>query len=271
MTLKEQIQQKLNELLGDTILIHSDIMQGFEIPYKNREALLISHIQEIRSLNTNLSIWMPTFNYDFCKGNSYIIKDSPSQVGVLSEYFRKNIAEWRTPIPVFSFAGTGEKPVLDISRVIDPFGYHSAFHVLYEKDSLLMHYGSSLNSTTILHYAERISNHLCYRYDKLFYGKIIPIDGTEIDITFNFHVRPIGKHLDYDWNKLENDLFENNILFLYKEGRSRVFLCKIKELINFWIDQMIHDPLYLLDDESKIWVEPFLNKLGRPFLITDFE
>lgn len=271
MTLKEHIQQKLNELLGDTILIHSDIMQGFKIPYINREALLISHIQEIRSLKANLNIWMPTFNYDFCKGYSYIIKDSPSQVGVLSEYFRKNIAEWRTPIPVFSFAGTGEIPVLDISRVIDPFGHHSAFHVLYERDSLLMHYGSSLDVTTTLHYAERVSNHLYYRYDKLFHGKIISVDAKEIDVSFNFHVRPLGKHLDYDWNKIENDLFQNNILFLYKEGGSRILLCKIKELINFWVQRISQEPLYLLDIESKKWIEPMLNKLGRPFLITDFE
>jgi len=272
MTLKKQLQQKLNELSGDTILIHSDILQGFEIPYnKDREALLISHVQEIRSLNANLNIWMPTFNYDFCKGNNYSIKDSPSQVGVLSEYFRKNISDWRTQIPVFSFAGTGEKPILDMSGIIDPFGSHSAFQVLYERDSLLMHYGSSIKATTILHYAERMSNHLCYRYDKLFYGKVIPISGKEIDVTFNFHVRPLGKHLDYDWNKIENDLLENNILFLYKEGSCRILLCKIKDLIDFWIERIIQNPLYLLDNESKTWVEPFLDKLGRPFLITDFE
>lgn len=271
MSLKEQIQNKINELRSNTILIHSDIMQGFSIPFKNRESFLIDHIQELKSLNTNLNIWMPTFNYDFCKGISYLVEDTPSQVGVLSEYFRRNIADWRTQVPIFSFAGTGQEPLLDISQIIDPFGTNSAFHFLYEKDALLMHYGSALNSTTILHYAERISNHLCYRYDKKFYGKIITTCGEKIDVTFNFHVRPLGKHLDYDWSKIENDLFENNILLLYKEGRSRILICKIKELINFWIDRLTQNPLYLLDSDSKIWVEPLLNKLGRAFLIEDFE
>jgi hypothetical protein len=31
------------------------------------------------------------------------------------------------------------------------------------------------------------------------------------------------------------------------------------------------DPLYLLTEETRAWVEPQLQKLGRPFLITDFE
>jgi len=271
MTLKEQIQDKLNVLSGDTILIHSDIMHGFDIPYRSREDLLISHFQEVRSLCENLSIWMPTFNYDFCKGNKYIIKDTPSQVGVLSEYYRKNIAEWRTQIPVFSFSGTGKEPKIDITNIVDPFGTLSAFQVLYERDALLMHYGSAFKTSTLLHYAERISNQLLYRYDKLFYGQVLPINGKEIDVTFNFHVRPLGKHLDYDWNNIENDLFDNNILFLFEEGQSRILLCKIKKLIDYWIERMTHNPLYLLDNDSKIWVEPLLDTLDRPFLITDFE
>ena len=271
MKIKEQIQQKLNDLESDTILIHSDIIQGFEIPFSNREDFLISHIKEIRALNTNLDIWMPTFNYDFCKDGSYVINESPSKVGVISEYFRKNIAEWRTPIPVFSFAGTGEKPIFDIAQIIDPFGTDSGFQILHEKDALLMHYGSSLSSSTILHYAERISNKIYYRYDKLFLGKIIPNSGKEINVSFNFHVRPSGNYLDYDWIKIEKDLFENNILFLFSEGRTRILLCKIKELISYWLERMAKDPLYFLDNESKLWVKPLLEKLGRPFLITDFE
>ena len=271
MKIKEQLKYRLNELESNTILIHSDIMQGFETPFRNKESFLISHMEQIIALNPNLNIWMPTFNYDFFKGDPYSVNNSSSQVGVLTEYFRKNIAQWRTSIPVFSFAGTGEQPILDISNIIDPFGSNSAFHFLYEKDAILMHYGSTLQSSTIIHYAERISNCLSYRYDKLFYGKVALTEEQLIDVRFNFHVRPLGMHLDYDWDKLEKDLLNQKILTIYNEGHCKISLCKVRNLVNYWTERMTQNPLYLLDSESKIWVENLLNKLGRPFLISDFE
>jgi len=271
MAIKEQIQQKLFDDDSNTLLVHSDLMQGFEIPFKGRESFVISHTEELLSLKKDLNVWMPAFNYDFCKGIEFDVKNTPSIVGPLTEYFRKNTADWRTSIPVFSFSGIGENPNLDFTNIIDPFGAKSAFHWLYEHNASLMHYGSSLHSSTILHYAERMSNRLFYRYDKLFKGKIVQKDASSIDCEFNFHVRPMGKHLDYNWAKIESDLFDNNIVTQYQGGRTRILLCKIKELVDFWISQINQNPLYLLDSESLLWVEPMIEKLGSPFLQSDFE
>jgi len=272
MTINDQIQLKLIELGGDIILIHSDIRQGFEIPFINKTTFLNAHIEKIKLLRTNMSIWMPSFNYDFVqKGKSYQVNNCPSQVGVLSEYFRRNDAEWRTPIPVFSFAGMGEQPILDISGMINPFGWNSAWMFLYEKNALLMFYGASFNSSTILHYIETVSNCLCYRYDKLFYGKIEKSNGEEIDATLVYHVRPMGRRLVYDVNRTEDDLKKNDILFLFQESRSVILLCRVRDLVNFCLGKLKQDPLYFLDIETKLWVEPLLNRLGRPFIITDFE
>ncbi|MBN1185612.1 MAG: AAC(3) family N-acetyltransferase [Bacteroidales bacterium] len=271
MKFKNLVQQKLIELESNTILIHSDIMQGFNIPYKNRETFPLSHLNELHSLKTNLIFWMPSFNYDFCKGQPFDIKKTPSQVGALTEYFRKNVAHWRTHVPVFSFSGIGEYPAISIADIIDPFGNESAFHILYNKNALLMHYGSLINTTTILHYAERRSGCLSYRYDKLFVGKVITNNNDELEVKFNFHVRPFGKYIDYDWKKIKNELIENKILFEFKEESCRILLCKIQDLIDYWVNRMKQDPFYLLDNISKAWIEPLVNKLGRSFLITDFE
>ena len=40
---------------------------------------------------------------------------------------------------------------------------------------------------------------------------------------------------------------------------------------DFIIDKIKIDPFYLLDNESKKWVMPKVNKLGRGFLLADFE
>ena len=271
MNIKEHIQQKLVDYSTDTLLIHSDLMQGFEIPFKGRESFVISHIEELFSLKPDASLWMPAFNYGFCKGDDFDVKNTPSQVGPLSEYFRKNRAQWRTEVPVFSFSGTGNCPSIHTAQIIDPFDRNSAFQYLYEKDAVLIHYGSALNASTVIHYAERISNRLSYRYDKIFNGSIITAENNSIAVQLNFHVRPMGKHLDYNWEKLENELIENNIITKHQEGRTRILLCRIRDLVDFWVQNMKNNPLYLLDDESTAWVEPLLQTLGRPFLQSDFE
>ena len=271
MEIKKLVQQKLFDLGSDTVLVHSDLMQGFRIPFKNRVSFLMAHAKELFSLKDGLILWMPAFNYDFCKGFAFNVEKTPSQVGSFTEYFRKNVALWRTPVPVFSFSGIGDQPKLNVIDTIDPFGSGSAFQILYNKNAILMHYGSPINTTTFLHFAERKSKCLCYRYDKLFLGQVILNDEKKINVRFNFHVRPLGRYLDYDWSRISKQLTENNILFSYNEESTRILICKIKELIDYWADRMNEDPFYLLDQESRLWVEPLVNSLGRPFLITDFE
>jgi aminoglycoside N3'-acetyltransferase len=271
MKIKEQIQNELAEINADIILIHSDIRHGFEIPIRSEADFFSMNIDELKSLIPGRGIWMPAFNYDFSKEVPFDTRNTPSQVGALTEYFRKNVAEWRTPVPFFSFAGTEEQPKTDISRIVDPVGPESAFQALYDKGALLMHYGSSFSTTTILHFAERMSGCLSYRYDKVFPGKVITSSGKEVDVVLNYHVRPLNKHLDYDWDKIEKDLVENQILHSFAEGRTRLSLCKIMTLTDYWKERIMQDPLYLLDSESRMWAEPFLDKLGRPFLISDFE
>jgi len=81
----------------------------------------------------------------------------------------------------------------------------------------------------------------------------------------------MDKNLDYNWTRLENDLKENNLIKYFDERATKIKIIRVIDLVDFWMMKMKKDPLYFLDDESKIWVEPLLNKLGRPFLITDFE
>lgn len=271
MNIKEQVQFTLASFNSNIVLIHSDIMQGFEVPFTDREGVLNSHITHLHSLQPGIDIWMPAFNYDFCKEKDYEVNRTPSQVGILTEYFRKKTAEWRTEVPVFSFTGIGKNPGIGISGTIDPFGTGSAFDYLYQNDAVLMHYGSQIYSSTILHYAERMSGCLSYRYDKLFQGNVWDAVENNTPVRFNFHVRPLNSHLDYNWAKISDDLTKNEILSVFKNEKTNVLLCKVKPLINFWIACMQEDPLYFLDDESRSWVMPMLDNLGRKFTITDFE
>lgn len=270
--IKKQIIRVLNNDDEVTLLIHSDLMKGFNLPFLNRNDFLVSHYKELEGLHDNLNIWMPSFNYEFLKDKAFSIENSKSQVGSLSEYFRKNISNWRSPVPVFSFSGIGNvPPLVSNSSLIDPFGLNSDFNYLYDNNAWLMHYGSSFSSSTILHYAERISKKMTYRYDKLFAGEVFSLDNKVTEVTIKYHVRPLNKYIGYDWTKIEKDLIDEGILVKLENEKTKISLCKITDLIDFWILKLNINPYYLLDEESKLWIMPALDKLGRPFLITDFE
>ena len=114
---------------------------------------------------------------------------------------------------------------------------------------------------------------ICYGLQliaKHFKGKVITETG-ESEILLKFHVRPMGKHLDYDWVKIEDELYKVGILKKFTDDKAIILLCPIYELVNFWIEKIKENPLYFLDKESIKWVAPMLDSLGRPFLISDFE
>jgi aminoglycoside N3'-acetyltransferase len=137
-------------------------------------------------------------------------------------------------------------------------------------NSYLLHYGSKFSSSTIIHYIERISKNLIYRYDKVFNVKIIDTNQS-INVKFNYHVRPIGFEIEYDWVKLESDLMTNKILDQYTDGRTQIIGIRIKDLVNFCLENLIEDPLYLLDVKTKYNVIKKLEETGRKFTINDFE
>lgn len=268
---RENIKRYISENGNTHILIHSDILFGLKIKFENQEIFLEEHYKELKAVCQPLKILMPSFNYDFCKGSPYNIKESESQVGTLSEYFRKNKATWRTSIPVFNFSGLGDNPLPNKYGEIDPFDESSVFGYLHENKGIIMHYGSGFHTSTLIHYVERISNKLIYRYDKVFKGKVIDIDDISNACELIYHVRPMGYKLDYDWSKIEEDLIENGIIQKYREKRTKILIGRIDKIVDFWLTCLNNNPFYLLDKETRNWVEAKFNELNRPVTLTDFE
>lgn len=254
------------------LLVHTDILRGMKFPLTDKTKFLNSHEEFISTLIGSGNIYYPAFNYDCLKTGLFNVNKDPIQVGLLNEYLRVEKKFKRNLFPVFSFIS---KSNFDYEKfqggsVVDPFGQESLFHSLYLNNAYLIHYGSPLSSSTIIHYVERISDRLFYRYDKYFDLKII-LENESIDVSLKYHVRPMGLSLEYDWYRLEKDLLENRLLSVYESGRSRILGIKIKELVDFWNYQLSRNPFYLLDHKTQETVEKKLNQLGRGFDLKDFE
>lgn len=265
---------QLDSIPEGPVFVHSDALNTLRLVPRNRNIteLAKSHIFNIQELTNGRSIWMPTFNYQFGRTHLYDVDRDKSEVGLISETFRQEVP-WRTNTPVFNVAGTNEKPEIDedLSELIQPFGINSIFSTLHRNQGSLLWYGAPIASATILHYVESIEGGPLYRYDKHFVGEIISSSiQTAVDVSF--HVRPKDQYLEYDWPRIETDLFNEAIIKrIQLDQPADIFIAEVNHLVEFWKYQLQLDPLYFLDQVSRKWVEPHLEKLGRRFNIEDFE
>ena len=256
----------------NNVLIHTDIMGGIKFPLKDKKSFLDLHFNFLKDYIGNSNIYIPSFNYNCLKTGIFNVETDPIQVGVLNEYIREKKKFERNKVPVFSFLSSSsiKNDNIEDNKIIDPFGDESLFHDLYKKNSFLLHYGSNFRTSTIIHYIERTSKKLLYRYDKFFHIDIVSNDITN-KIILKYHVRPVGFNLEYDWLKLEKELTDSGILFKYNSGRTKLLGIKISDLVDFWIEKLNDDPLYLLRSDTRSSVESKLDKFGRGFKLNDFE
>ena len=267
----EAVLSELLSGLTGPVLVHSDVFRtrGAIRGVTGRQALLSAHTSLQLEAASGRSIWMPAFNYDFLRTGSFAVHQDASQVGALTEHFRTEHALWRTSVPVFSVSGTGHMPAVNLGPRIDPFGSDSIFARLDEQNGSILFYGAGIESCTFIHYAERVAGGPVYRYDKAFFGDVAGLAFGRAELIY--HVRPLGHHLDYDWARLDRELVEQGLLERSVSQRFTVASIDAAALRSFWCERIAADPLYLLDEESRVWVETRLDELGRRFLLADFE
>ena len=254
------------------VIIHTDVLRGIKFPVKNKDSFLNLHHQFLSDIGNNKSLYFPSFNYSCLKTGKYQIQKDEVQVGVLNEYIRKKDGYYRDSMPVFNFVSNTKENYINIENndIVDPFGFNSTFDFLKKNHSFLLHYGSGFDSSTIIHYVERLSGKLVYRYDKEFSIDIVD-RGIIKTVKFNYHVRPLFFNLKYDWFKLEKDLKSNNLLQEFKSGRTQILGVKIDDLVDYWLEKLDQDPLYFLDAPTKVNVLKKLDELGTKFELKNFE
>ena len=267
-----EIRSRLAEFDLKNICVHSDISKLLIFDFKSKPDYLHRHINNLKFAVNDLILWMPTFNYDFIKTNTFNVKDDLSQIGVLNNYFL-NISSWRTSTPIFNFCGDGQYPLPSgVFKKITPFDFGFEFDYLYKNNSSYGFYGASISCCTLIHFAEFISGKIKYRYIKSFKGTV-NIGQEKNYVILDYFVSPLNTRLNYDWSKIKNDLIDNNLYFEYTLPNKTPYFSffNVKTVVDYWVSRIIKDPFYLLDEESKQWVIPMIKTLDRGFVKSDFE
>lgn len=272
MSAASSIAELIGSMGSGPVFVHSDPLRAARLvpPVRDRGAYLDSHIAVLRDAAGDRALWLPSFNYDFPKTHVFDVVANESQLGPIPERFRAYAAEWRTPIPMFSVAGLGAAPSPAWGPDTDPFGGDSIFAELMRRDGVVLYYGDTFHYNTIVHFAERVAGGPVYRYDKVFPGKVVMGDGTVVEGSLDYHVKPLGTGLDYDWPRLLDEAIEAGVCRRV-ERHPEVLAASARALTELWVGEMRADPFALLDEKTRKWAEPAIDELGRRFNIGDFE
>jgi aminoglycoside 3-N-acetyltransferase len=273
--LRKELERCLASHGDGPLLVHSDLFRAavFADKSTDRGQLLRNHRSTVESLVDHDQLWIPAFNYQFPTSRVFDVVNTRAELGPFDEFMRTSWATQRSLDPIFSFSSrTSIRMREKIADELVAFSHQTAFSTLVDEGGGILFYGAALSSATVIHHVEFLSGGPLYRYDKRFDGHVIDRDGGRIPISYVYHVRPMGMHLDYDWPRIERDLkAEGMVRTVTRNNVDLAIYCRAADLSASWLARLERDPLYLLDQTSRSWVEPRLDDLGRRFVISDFE
>ncbi|MCK4553672.1 AAC(3) family N-acetyltransferase [Candidatus Parcubacteria bacterium] len=230
----------------DTLCIFSDIT-SFGIPKtikertrgSNLDLLLDSYINTLKDLvGENGLVVMPTFTYSACKGEIFDVNKTKSEVGALTEYFRRQKNVKRSLHPIFSFAAWGKdaESFLELEN-FDSFGDESILGKLFQINAYYVLFGVSMHqSATFVLYSEQ-KNNVYYRYFKDFSATAIN-KNEKININARYFVRDLNMDYKYSWNDLEKKGIELRIIKTFKFGSGEILIMRSQA-----IDKLIRQKL----------------------------
>jgi len=225
---------------GDIICVFSDIT-SFGIPTAIKKKvgahglnfLLDSYIDTFEdAVGEKGLVVMPTFTYSATRNQIFDVNNSKSEVGVLTEHFRKRPQAARSSHPIFSFAARGNdaKKFLKLEN-FDCFGEKSILAKLYNLKAKYILFGVGMHeSATFILYSEQ-KNMVYYRYFKNFTG-IVQAGEKKFELAVKYFVRDL-KYI-YSWSELEEDATARRIIKNFKFSGGNILLVdsrKIDELI----------------------------------------
>ncbi|HAV76380.1 MAG TPA: hypothetical protein DCX53_03400, partial [Anaerolineae bacterium] len=127
LTLEELVEgfQKLGVEQGDTLLVHSSYKSFGDVD--GGPETVIRALEEALGTDTDGTLIMPTFNFDFNQGKPWDVRKTRSKMGALTEIVRTDPRSKRVFHPFYSFAILGKH-----AEMLGSLRYKSA----YERDSV---------------------------------------------------------------------------------------------------------------------------------------
>ncbi len=229
---------------GDALLVHSSYKSfgGVEGgPQTVIDALL--HVLGIEG-----TLIMPAFNFDFCKGEPWDVRHTPSHMGIITELVRQDPRSLRVFHPIYSFSIIGKQAeFLTKERYKSSYERYSVFGKLRQLDGKIMVIGLRYNdSMTFFHHVEELEG-VDYRYLKAFTGMVTDENGQTYEDSFQMLVRDIDQGVETMVDPMGNLAEEKGIIKSQKIGEAAVKLMKANDIYEFTAREMRVNPRLLYE------------------------
>lgn len=232
---------------GDVVLVHSSY-KSFG-PVDGGPQTVVDALLEV--LTASGTLIMPTFNFNFNKGEAWDVRTTPSHMGVLTEIARVNPESRRVFHPFYSFAILGNlKDTLTKSRYKDSYGRESIFMRLRELDAKIMVIGLSYtHSMTFFHHIEQMEG-VDYRYVKAFTGRVTDENGETFKDTFTMLVRDVDKGVLTEVDPMGAVLEDRGVVTLHSIGEAEVKMMRANDVYLVTAEEMKKNPLLMYQIEK---------------------
>ena len=241
---------------GDVVSLKTDLRYLGMYAETRTEKILADHYQVLADLVDLAAgtIVVPTGTPSLCNTSTPFDRaNSPSEMGVLTEYVRKQPGSVRSTHPFISYTAIGndaEKFTSDVSR--HAYGPNTPEARLAEYDAIEISVGMPPNETcSLIHHVEMVMG-VPYRYNKEFLHPVVK-NGETVTEAFYMNVWYRDCDLDRDGNKKIFAKFsEDNEVKEVRLGRGSIYTYSLNAFYQSAVSLFTQDIFVWLKNEPLV-------------------
>jgi len=200
----------------------------------------------ISTLGNEGTLIVPRFNFDFCTyGTPWDIRTTPSHMGIITEFVRKDPRSFSVFHPIYSFSIIGKHAKeLVKHRYKGSYSKDSIFHKLRILDAKILQIDRVYKGTTMFHYVEEMLG-VDYRYFKNFTGIVTNENGRSYEDTFNIYVRDLERGFVTNVLPIGKILEEEGVMKIDRIGDATTWYMKAEDMYRVTADAIKKNPRIL--------------------------
>lgn len=238
---------------GDVVLVHASLLtlgRFTDTADADAAGAITGTIRE--HLGADGTLVAPTFNFGFCRGQTYDRQHTPSEgMGNLAEAIRTAPGAFHGAHPIQSIAAVGRHAADICGRDTESaYGLGGPFDRMLQLGAKLLLFGVSLQPASLIHYAEERCA-VPYRYWKSFAGPYTDAGHTE-QRRYKMFVRDMDANPRLALRVLEDELARRHTIRVASLGAGRIRSCTFADFHQAATELLTDDPYTLLSNRDAV-------------------